>query len=189
MSETDNQSWQELHINHHVTRIVLLPRDPNCLFAFWEISNDLKDSFIREFSKDVWDKSYPALRITNISKSYSFFIRIDDYISSCYINVEDSNNLYSAELGRKTSENFFINMASSNHVYTPSNTVSSNIAAYFVNYKDLKNRVNEINSGSLFESYIYKFHNAFIAGVSSPEMLENDVSRSFMGVSSWTLIR
>jgi len=146
MSELYLQSESFVPSGYGNSQITLLARDPYWLYAYWEISPESKDAFIRDLGPELWEKSVPALKVTNISKNESFFVRINDFSDSWYINVNYPNCLYVAELGRKISERFFISIASSNYVSTPGCSVSSNTAAYFINYNDLKNGLAGINT-------------------------------------------
>ena len=51
------------------------------------------------------------------------------------IFMEDSNCLYSAEIGRMVSEQFFINLVAPT-MSLPQVSISPNTTAYFINYKN-----------------------------------------------------
>lgn len=124
-------------------RIVLLARDPNCLYAYWEITSDKIDSFKKDFGEALYSKSIPVLKVNNISKNESYYIRINDFSGSWYINVPEDNNIYIVEIGRKISENFFVSFAASNSVMTPGSNMSSNTGACFVNVNDPEQELND----------------------------------------------
>jgi len=154
------------------TSIYLLARDPNWLYACWEIDEDSKAGFASELGKELWEKSVPALKITNISKNTSFFVRINDFSDNWFINVPDAGCTYMAEIGRLASGRYFISMASSNCADTPGNGISANRTAYFICYKDLVNnrsdsgidKTNEIDD-------IFEFSKEdAITGISSAEL-------------------
>lgn len=187
MSEAHAQGTYNIPSGYDDNRIVLLARDPNWLYAYWEISSATKSNFIREFNQDLWEKSVPVLKVTNVSKNASFNIRINDFSNSWYINVEDSNSLYTAELGRVVSEQFFINLASSNYVVTPGNAVSSNTTAYFLDYRNLRNGKFDPESGKIYENYGYDLHSRGVIGISSPELMGMDLEESMFGISSGLL--
>ncbi|MCX8131631.1 MAG: DUF4912 domain-containing protein [Clostridia bacterium] len=173
-----------LPLRYDESKITLLARDPNWLYAYWEISGSKKDEFIREFGYELWEKSVPVLKVINVSKNTSFFIRINDFSNNWYINVPDANMLYVVEMGRKVADRFFINLASSNYVSTPSNSVSTNTATYFINYNSLKNGKLDMETKTIYESYNFKSHSKFMVGISSPELMGIGLEEASFGISS-----
>lgn len=149
--------------------ITLLARDPNWLYVYWELSDSNIKTFIQEFGEELWEKSIPVLKVTNISKNDIFYIRINGFSNNWYINVPDSNCLYMVEIGRKISEHFFISLSNSNCIVTPADFVSPNTTAYFANYTDIKNGILEPVS---------------ISGLSSPELFGTMDEESYFGDSS-----
>jgi hypothetical protein len=123
--------------SYNCDNMVLYAVDPNWLFAFWEISNNKKDDFIEDFGKNLWEKSVPILRITNITRNESFNIRINDFSDNWYINIPYSDCIYKAEIGRNVSGRFFVSLVSSNCTYAPSETASSSTKVLFANYKNV----------------------------------------------------
>lgn len=184
MSEVHTQTSNDLPFGYSDNKIVLLPKDPNCLYAYWEISEKRKNEFIEEFGEKLWEKSIPVIKVTNVSNNTNFYIRINDFTNNWYINVPCPDSLYVAELGRKISDQFFITLASSNYVATPSVTVSQNTGAYFINYRDLRYGSLDVDTGEIYEFYNYKAHSTLISGISSPELLRINLQQSALGVSS-----
>jgi hypothetical protein len=184
MSVVHTKSAFNLPLGYNDNRVILLARDPHLLFAYWEISEEKKNEFIGEFGHELWEKSTPFLKVTNVSCNISFYIRINDFSNNWYINVEDSNCLYVAELGRRISDKFFINLASSNYINTPNDAVSTNVAGHFINYNTLKNGTLDVNSGKIYETYEYKLQTKAIFGVSSQELFGINFKESLFGVSS-----
>lgn len=184
MSEVHTQKTYDLPFGFSDNRIVLLPKDPYWLYAYWEISDKKKTEFSDEFGSALWEKSIPVIKITNITRNTWFYIRINDSINSWYINVTDADCLYIAELGRQVSEHFFINLASSNHVYTPGMTTSSNASSYFINYKDLRKGVFDRDPRTIYESYANKSEASYFTGISSPELMHINFQETAFGISS-----
>lgn len=184
MSDVHAQSTFSLPLEYGNNRIVLMVRDPHWLYAYWEISPEKRNAFIQEFGQDLWEKSYPVLRITNVSKNESFFIRINDYTNNWYIYVEDANSLFVAEIGRSIAQQFFINLASSNYIYTPSETVSNNTSAYFVDYRTMKGGYLDLESKTITRYQETILNTNFTIGVSSPELFGINLHESMFGVSS-----
>jgi len=184
MYEVQSQSTYTLPMGYNDDQIVLLARDPHWLFAYWEISEDRKNHFIGAFGHELWEKSVPVLKVTNVSKNSSFYVRINDFSNSWYINVPDSNCLYVAELGRRIADEFFVNLVSSNYVEAPNDTISANTAAYFINYKDLNKGHLAPETGMIYETQSIKSVTRGVIGISSPELFGFAREESMFGVSS-----
>ena len=90
MSDMQNSCTYTMSKSYSDNKITLLARDPHWLYAYWEISETKKNSFMSELGNDIWEKSIPFLKITNISKNISNFIRVNDFSNNWFINVEDS---------------------------------------------------------------------------------------------------
>lgn len=165
-------------------RITLLARDPNCLYAYWEITDKKIEDFKIEFGEQLYSKSLPVLKVNNISRNESYYIRINDFSGSWYINVPEVNNIYVVEIGRKISENFFVSFAASNIAQTPGVGISSNTGACFVNINDPdweQKSAFEVKAGSIINFYPEKLLGE--TGLSSGELFAKRLSE-FLGISS-----
>lgn len=184
MSEVQTHSTYHLPSGYDDNRIVLLARDPHQLYAYWEISNTKKNTFFGEFGYELWERSVPVLKVTNVSKNSSFYIRVNDFSNNWYVHVTDPNCLYVAEIGRRVSEEFFINLASSNYIVTPAENISQNTASYFINYRDLRCGRLDPDTGKIYETYDFKLHARGVLGLSSPELYGINLEESGFGLSS-----
>ncbi|HOV25781.1 MAG TPA: DUF4912 domain-containing protein [Pseudobacteroides sp.] len=168
------------------TKIVLVARDPNCLFAYWEISGAETRRFIDELGIELWQKSSPALKVKNLSNSSSFIIAINDYASNWYIHVDNPNCFYEVEYGRKISESFFVPIVSSNYVQTPNNTVLSSTYCYFMDYRDFSKSGFEDKSKYIYDMLDIESYYKNI-GISSMEFAFNSKFEQCFGKSSLEL--
>jgi hypothetical protein len=184
MSELQPKFICHLPSGYDDNKIVLLARDPHWLYAYWEISEAKKNSFKNEFGEGLWDRSVPVIKIINVSKNTSTTIRVNDFSDSWFINVDDSNALYVAELGRVVANQFFINLACSNYISTPSNSISSNTGAYFIDYKDLRNGRLDLESGQIYETYEIQTNSITRLGISSAELFKRNLNQH-LGISSF----
>jgi len=183
MCSVCHQSKYDLPSCYNDNSITLLARDPHWLYAYWEISDERRDFFFKDLGHELWEKSVPVLKITNVSKNENTFVRINDFCSSWYINVPDTNCLYTAEIGRRVSERFFINLASSNYAATPCNNISVNNTMLFVNYVDFKNKQQNSKTVEIYESCDLKLHFNDAFGISSIELSGTDFCESFSSFS------
>ncbi len=115
------------------TRIVLLIRDPDWAFAYWDI--DPKE--VKSIAEKV-DSPQFLLRVYEIedgmgdSGEREFYfdipIQITDY--SWYINVPNRGSSYIIDLGYTDGENF-VGIATSNRIDTPRGTIASEIDKFW----------------------------------------------------------
>lgn len=124
--------------NYNDNLITLLVRDPYCLYAYWEISDTMKASFYSKFGQELWDSSAAMLKITNVTKNSSFYIRVNDFCSDWYINVQDTNCIYVAEFGKKISDKGFISLIKSNYAIVQDYISNNDLEAIFLDYKELR---------------------------------------------------
>ncbi len=116
--QLSKSEYYELPNKYNQTMIRLLVQSPTRMFVYWEVS----DETIQMFTDKSIDYSHctPALKITNITKNYSYFIPVDPYANNYYIEVEDSGCDYRVELGRYI-KNKFMNIYTSNKATVPTN--------------------------------------------------------------------
>ena len=163
--------YYDLPIKYDQTLIRLLVQSPNRLYAYWEVSDNTMNNF-NDFSNCI-----SALKITNITKNYSYVIPVDPFANNYYIQVEDTGCDYKAELGR-IKNNDFINIYTSNNVTMPVFSPNSENNSYtsdevvFGNYlciadkKKIKVFTNK-NSKLYFQN---QNHTVFEGGISSSDI-------------------
>jgi len=183
MSAAELATANRLPSGYDENRIVLMPIDPYMLYAYWEVSAEAKNGFIMEFGQEIWEKSVPVLKITNITKASSFYIRTNEFSDSWYIRVSEPNCMYYGELGRFVSERFFINLAGSNPVVTPGDGISTNKTVYFIDYSDVKSKKTEKQAEKVYESYDLSIKTRYISGISSAQVFPAGLHEA-VGISS-----
>lgn len=111
------------------TEAALLPRDPNWMFIYWEITDNSKANIVREHGSDVFEKARPVVRVYDItqddgkgSKYFDIPVMID--ARSWYINVQDSGRSYCCEVGLVLPDGRFIAIVKTNAVNLPAGRVS-----------------------------------------------------------------
>lgn len=112
-------------------RIVLLVRDPKCLYAYWEITQERREGLRHRLGADIWEQSKLILRIydvtsvtTGINCVTYFDIPINEHALSWYIHVPAANRSYRVDIGILTRQQEFYVLASSNVVTTPRDGIS-----------------------------------------------------------------
>lgn len=189
MPEFKSLNSYHLPSGYNDSKITLLTRDPHWLYAYWEISEAKKSNFKYEFGEGLWERSVPVIKIVNVSKNTSTFIRVNDFSNNWFINVENTDSLYVAELGRFVADQFFINLVSSNYITTPSNSVSENTSACFVNYKDLHNGRFDFETDQIYKTIDLQKEASTKIGLSSPELFGIGTNETFAGISSAELFK
>jgi hypothetical protein len=160
IKEETHTAKLEFPRNYGKSQLNLLVRDPDWLYAYWEITATVQSEFSRQFG-DVWNTSRPMLRvydITDDNKRTYYDIQIQDYADSWYIHVGRPNHTFFVDLGRVLPDGRFYCIARSNFVTTPSNRISDIIDPNWIPIEAIWNslRVHELE-GSL----------------SSPELMES----------------
>lgn len=167
--------YYELPSKYNQTIIRLLVQSPTRMFVYWEVS----DETIKHFSNNSVDYSNctPVLKITNITKNYSYIIPVDPYANNYYIDVEDSGCEYKVELGRCVKNNF-VNIYTSNKATVPNaNPLSQEYSTddvLFANYLCVsdKKRIKLFGSREQYRTFANQNHIDF----------ENDFSGSSDGM-------
>ncbi|MDP4181091.1 MAG: DUF4912 domain-containing protein [Bacillota bacterium] len=186
MNDINSPNTYPLPESYGETKIVLIARDPHCIFAYWEISGSETRKFIDEFGKELWKKSVPALKVKNLSRNSSFLVFIDQLANNWYINVDDINCLYEVEYGRSISEKFFIPQITSNYVITPGNTVSSSTSCHFTDYRNFGRDLYSYESNKIYEMYNMESYYRNL-GISSMEFTVSSKFEQCFGLSSFEL--
>lgn len=117
----------EFPTSYGKNQVNLLVRDPDWLYAYWEITATVQSEFSKQLG-DAWGTSKPMLRVYDITdgtQKIYYDIRIQDYADHWYIHVGKPNHTFFVDLGRVLPDGKFYCIARSNWVTTPSNRISS----------------------------------------------------------------
>ena len=114
------------------TEAVLLPRDPNWMFIYWEITDISKAEICGKHGPDIFQKSKQVIRVYDITgaepidtggqKYFDIPVMLD--AKNWYINVHESGRTYCCEVGLVTPEGTFIGLVRTNAVKLPDGRVS-----------------------------------------------------------------
>lgn len=184
MQSISKETGYYLPLSYNDNKIALLVRDPYWLYAYWDISNEKRESFIKQFGEDSWNNSKPVLKVTNITEGQHFYIEINDFASSWYLNVNKPNCVFCAEIGRLFPNSTFVMLLTSNPVHTPQDSPSKDETAVFADYRDVKNvkevKVKPVKLGRYdYETFDKRF-NLSSASVGNVSSLSNISSESLL---------
>ncbi len=149
------------------TIVKILAQTPTVLFVYWDISKEDKKLYMQKYGEDFFDTTFPYLKVTNITKNYSFEIEINDYANSWYISIPDSDCKYDVVLFRKhknanvSQEAVYI--TSSNNLQTPNDHILFDSFGKNVFFKNVKtNEIKSVDTSSLsFMSNVGKIYNIY----------------------------
>lgn len=97
--------YYDLPFRYNQTVVKILAQTPNVLFIYWDISDEDRKIYEKEYGSNFFEKTKPYLIITNKTKNYTFEVEINDFANSWYLHVNDADCDYQVELGRKFIEN------------------------------------------------------------------------------------
>jgi len=112
-----------------VTMAALLPRDPNWMFIYWEITDNSKARISREHGHDVFEKSKQVLRVYDLApaeadSSRHFDVPVMLEAKSWYVHVQDGGRAYCGELGLVLPDGRFVGIVKSNKISLPPGKVA-----------------------------------------------------------------
>ena len=140
----DVLEYYDLPYRYNQTIVKILAQTPKTLFVYWDISDSDKESYIKQYGNDFFEKTRPVLIINNRTMNYTFEIEINDFANCWYFNINDEKCEYSVELGRRPKENSvevsnnYLHITSSNKIETPNGHILFEKEQNVVFYKDVK---------------------------------------------------
>ena len=140
--------YYDLPYNYNKTTVKVLAQTPKTLFVYWEISEQDRKNFIKNYGEHFFEQTKPILIVYNNTMKYSFEVEINDFANSWYIHINDSKCDYSVELGRRnlpfvdhdTFIPYYIYVSSSNNMEAPNNHTLFDFykTHNFVTYRNVK---------------------------------------------------
>lgn len=109
------------------TEAALLPRDPNWMFVYWEITENSRKNLAREHGEDIFQKGRQVIRVHDVSDGAGakyFDIAVMHDAKSWYVNVQEAGRAYCCEVGLVLPDGRFIGIVKTNTVSLPAGRVS-----------------------------------------------------------------
>ena len=106
---------------YYKDEIVLLPKNTNTLFAYWEVKEETFNNLKKEHN--VYNEG--VLRVYKEDKLFRT-LKIQNRIGSTYIHKVRSDNIYEISLGFINEKGEFFEVAKSNNAIAPRDKVSNN---------------------------------------------------------------
>lgn len=112
-----------------VTMAALMPRDPNWMFVYWEITPNSKARLAREHGADIFEKGRQVLRVYDVAHAEGpaqrhFDMPVMLSANNWYVHVQDAGGSYCCELGLVLPDGSFVGIVKSNPVTLPPGRVS-----------------------------------------------------------------
>ncbi|MDQ7773824.1 MAG: DUF4912 domain-containing protein [Elusimicrobiales bacterium] len=115
------------------TEAVLLPRDPNWMYLYWEITEHTRGEARKAHGDNIFDTSLQVVRVYDMSgaeganggahhKYFDIPVRLE--ARSWYVNVQESGRSYCCELGLVLPDGRFVGLVKTNAVKLPAGRVS-----------------------------------------------------------------
>lgn len=169
----------ELPDDYGDNRIVLMVRDTEWLFAYWEIQKGVMDSALNTLG-DMAHGAKIAVRIydvtdiifdgSNAHKRYD--IEVTGGARNWYIHVGEPDRSFCVDIGLLTSQGSFLTLARSNTVRTPQAGVSEVIDEKWMGIEEIYEKIYAPMGRGISESVFERAHKSWREiqkeGVSSP---------------------
>ncbi len=137
--------------------LVLLVRNPNCLFAYWEFSDEQKDLVVREFGCE-WGQVPLIMRIYDLTglnfngqNAHGYVdLTVHPLADNYYVKDVSSNHAYCIDLGVITPDGRFVTLLRSNIVQTPRDSMADGSGIVMA---DLLDRLRERKKKAAVETF------------------------------------
>ena len=140
--------YYDLPYRYNQTVVKVLAQAPTTLFIYWDISDEDRNNFVKQYGENFFNDTKPVLIIHNKTMNYSFEIDIDDFANSWYLHVNDANCEYYVELGRRNKNNQnvkipdnYLYVSSSNIIDAPNDHVLFDKSLNNVYFRDVKTNI------------------------------------------------
>ena len=136
--------YYDLPYRYNQTVVKVLAQTPKTLFVYWDISDEDRKNYIKQYGEDFFNTTKPVLIVHNVTMNYTFEIEINDFANCWYFNINDEKCEYVVELGRKPKNNNtsipnnYLYVTSSNKIESPNGHVLFEKAQRTLYYRDVK---------------------------------------------------
>ena len=155
-NKIDVVEYYDLPYRYNQTVVKLLAQTPKTLFIYWDISDQDRENYKKQYGENFFETTKPILIVHNDTLNYSFEVEINDFANSWYLHVADSKCDYRIELGRKAftqteklNTNDYVYVTTSNEIESPNDRIlfdENQKMAYFRNVKTGEITTKSINN-------------------------------------------
>ena len=150
----------DLPYHYNQTIVKILAQTPKTLFVYWDVSENDRLNYEKQYGNDFFNNTVPFLRVKNETYGYSFDVDVDDFANGWYIHVEDPKSNYSVELHR-TQRQFVaqvidapVYITSSNNIETPNDHILFDSMSDTIYFRNIK--TNQISNKNITNIYLLR---------------------------------
>lgn len=139
--------YYDLPYRYNQTVVKVLAQTPTNLFIYWDISDEDRENFKKQYGENFFETTRPVLIVYNDTLHYSFEVAINDFANSWYLNIADSKCEYRIELGRRPIEKSetlttdYVYVSTSNEIESPNDRILFDITQKVVSFRNIKTGV------------------------------------------------
>ena len=163
--------YYDLPFRYNETVVKILAQTPKRLFVYWDVADKDKQTYLNAFGENFFQDTYPVLLVHNENKNYTSEIAINDFANSWYLDILDSRDKYTIQLGRKFKnhvkpqinpeieetnfvlKNDYLFIAMSNKLEVPNDHILFEEFKPYVVYRNVKTQTEEVKP---IEKTVYK---------------------------------
>lgn len=141
----DIVEYYDLPYRYNQTIVKILAQTPTTLFIYWDISDEDRENYKKQFGENFFETTKPVLKIFNDTMNYNFEIEINDFANSWYLHIADSKCDYRVELGRRPIYNpadiggtDYVYISSSNEIEAPNDRILIDKVQNMVYFRNVK---------------------------------------------------
>lgn len=143
-SKIDLVEYYDLPYRYNQTIVKVLAQTPKTLFVYWDVSDEDRQNYVKQYGENFFNTTKPVLIIHNVTMNYTFEIEINDFANCWYFNINDEKCEYVVELGRRPKSNEialpndYLHVTSSNKIESPNGHVLFEKTQKTLYYRDVK---------------------------------------------------
>ena len=144
--------YYDLPYRYNQTVVKVLAQTPNNLFIYWDISDEDRENFKKQYGENFFEITRPVLIVHNDTLNYTFEVSINDFANSWYLHVNDSKSDYRIELGRRPIDYYQFKETVKNYQEDNNIEPSPYISDYI--YISTSNEMESPNDRILLKNYV-----------------------------------
>lgn len=149
------QAARELPDEYGDTKLVLMVRDPEWIYAYWEVNDATREQIGLPRNGD--HKSRVVLRLYKITDTnwpaqaahYFFDVDVPSNAKNWYLHMPEANQQWCAELGLIDQAENYTSICRSNRIATPRNTISDRIDSEWMTVEESFEKITRLSRASL----------------------------------------
>lgn len=127
---------RELPLEYGDTKVVLLVRDPEWIFAYWEMNQETRRKFGLIRGAHSRSLALRVYELDNPQRKEPYDMLVNDYTSSWYIRIPGQGSRFKVDLGIYDEKGKFLSISTSNIVEIPRMGISEHVDVEFAEIND-----------------------------------------------------